>query len=77
MYLLYLFPHCGVPHDLNIGVTRRVSYKKKELLTLLKHLGSLFKSFVIIVLFVFVLCIVPNIAYIPGWSMLDCPFNFL
>jgi len=31
----------------------------------------------IFVLFDFVLCVVPNVDYIPGLSILDCPFGFL
>jgi len=29
------------------------------------------------VLFAFVLCVVPDVASISGFSILDCPFSFL
>jgi len=34
-------------------------------------------SVVILVLFVFVLCLVPYAACVSGLSILDCPFGFL
>ena len=66
-------------------VTRRASYEKQELLTLdsmwvhflfflgivrIVHLFSL-------ALFVFVLCFVPNVAYVSWLSILDSSFRFL
>jgi hypothetical protein len=67
--------------DWTIWVTRWVSYKKQELLTLPEHLGSLpllVGSMLLILLvvcvymfcLVFILCLVPNIVYVS----LDCSF---
>jgi hypothetical protein len=76
--------------DLTIWVSRWVSYKKQELLTLRKHLGSplffggirvdIFVSFICcaiyFVLLVYVLCLVPNVTQLSKLFILDCPFDF-
>ena len=65
-----------------------VSYKKQNLLTLCQHMGSalffvwslllIFFSFsvVIFVLFVFVLCLMPNNVSVSGMSILDFPLGY-
>jgi len=68
---------------LHIWVTRRVSYKKKELITSREHLVwppifsgvrvSFLFAFLCFVLFVFVLCLVCPMVPVS----LDCPFGFL
>ena len=75
----------------SIWVARRVSYKKKELLTLRKHLGSLpvfgaihvdyLCSFRCCVVFFWFVCLrpvscVPNVTSVSGFSILDCSFGF-
>jgi len=69
-------------------VTRRVSYKKQELLTFHEHLGSppflvgsvllifLASDIVIFALLVFVLFCVSHVASFTGLSILDCPIRF-
>ena len=66
--------------------TVRMSYKKHELLTLHEHLSTLVGSVLIILsvfwflfldLFVFVLCLVYNVACVFRLHILECPFGFL
>jgi hypothetical protein len=73
----------------SLWVTRQVSYKKQELLSLREHLGSplvfwsgqccsSFYSFLCCVLVVWPhLCLVLNITCFSGLSIFDCPFGFL
>jgi hypothetical protein len=77
-YLIYYYLHY-----IYIKLSRRVSYKKEELLTHHEHLGSppFFMWFVVViifvfcvvvfVLFVFVLCLAPKFGCVSGLSILD------
>jgi hypothetical protein len=82
-----LFVYKGVQHVLTIWVTRLVSYKRQELITLREHLGwplivgvvrvaHLFSCLCCVVFLCFVclrpVCCVPKVAYISGLSGLDC-----
>ena len=99
---LFVVPCCGVRYDFRIktlfmhrcfkhvftmGVTRRVSYKRQELLTNCEHLSSplFLVGFVLLIFLVFCvvfLCFIclrcvsclPNVASISGLFILDCPF---
>ena len=65
--------------------TRCVSYKKHEVLTPQEHkflVWSVLLIFIVFcvvfyVLFVFDLCLVPYVASVSWWSIIDCPFGFL
>ena len=85
-----LFVHRCVKHVITIRVTRRVSYKRQELLTNCEHLNSplFLVGFVLLIFLVFCvvfLCFIclryvsclPNVASISGLFILDCPFRFL
>jgi len=60
----------------------RVPYKKQELLTLREHqcsspiLVGFVLLFLLVVVFVFLLCITANIACVSGLSILGCPLRF-
>ena len=72
-----------------LWVTLRVSLKKQEQITFegiwfhFRFLWGLswssfkFSVLWLVVLFVFVLCLMPDVAYFSGLSILDCPFCFL
>jgi hypothetical protein len=85
-----LFVHRCVKHVITMRVTRRVSYKRQELLTNCEHLNSplFLVGFVLLIFLVFCvvfLCFIclryvsclPNVASISGLFILDCPFRFL
>jgi hypothetical protein len=66
-------------NDVNICVIRRVSYKKQELLTFHPRFFDEVRSAHVFSFLdcVFALCLVLNVAFICGLSILDCHFGFL
>ena len=81
-YIIYYYLHY-----IYIKFSRRLSYKKEELLTHREHLGSppCFMWFVLVIIFVFfvvvfalivfVLCLAPKVGCVSGLSILDCLSN--
>ena len=86
---LCLFAHSDVPQVLTILVTQLLAYKRQELLTFRKHMGSI-QVFGGSVLLVFVFCALlcvfclflfclssSCVVNVSGVSILDCPFGFI